>query len=93
MQQIIDLLGKSASEVSMALTMLELKGLIEKLPGNMFGIKADRFVADQKGEKWQKTKKAVAEKYNLVIVESPAKQKQLRNFWERAIKLLQVMDT
>ena len=39
MQQIIDLLGKSASEVSMALTMLELKGLIEKLPGNMFGIK------------------------------------------------------
>ena len=39
MQQIVDLLGKPAAEVSTALTMLELRGIIERLPGNTFGLK------------------------------------------------------
>ena len=39
MQQIVDLLEKPAAEVSTALTMLELRGIIERLPGNTFGLK------------------------------------------------------
>lgn len=39
MQQMIDRLGQPAAKVSTALTMLELRGIIERLPGNVFGLR------------------------------------------------------
>ena len=42
MQQMVELLNQPAAAVSTALTMLELKGMIERLPGNVFGLRAER---------------------------------------------------
>ena len=42
MQQMVDLLGQPAAAVSTALTMLELKGIVERLPGNVFGLRVER---------------------------------------------------
>lgn len=39
MQQMIELLHQPASKVSTALTMMELRGVVERLPGNQFGLK------------------------------------------------------